>query len=165
MTTANVCTTRMTALRAAAKSLAVLAVPALLLVLSGPASAQLSQRFGPYELHYSVVNTSFIEPEVAAEYGIARGQRRAIINLSLREHLEDGSTVAREMDLDGQSWDLTQSRINFDFIKVVEGPAIYYIGEFKFINREWRFFDFSFTPEGSDERFQFDFKQQMYIND
>jgi hypothetical protein len=165
MTTATFFTICMATLRAAAHRPALLLFPALLLVLSGPASAQLSERFGPYELHYSVVNTSFIEPEVAAEYGIARGERRAIINLSLREHLEDGSTVAREMNLDGQSWDLTQSRINFDFIKVIEGPAIYYIGEFKFINREWRFFDFSFTPQGSDERYQFDFKQQMYIND
>lgn len=129
------------------------------------AQAQLSERFGDYELHYSVVNTTFIEPEVAAQYGLARGSRRAIINLSLREHLEDGSTVAREMDLDGRSWDLTQAQVDFDFIEVREGPALYYIGEFKFINREWRFFDISFTPEGSEETLNIDFKQQMYIND
>lgn len=130
-----------------------------------PAQAQLSERFGNYELHYSVVNTTFIEPAVAAQYGLARGSRRAIVNLSLREHLEDGSTVAREMDLTGRSWDLTQAQVNFDFVEVREGPAIYYIGEFKFINREWRFFEFDFTPSGSDEGLNFEFKQQMYIND
>ena len=130
-----------------------------------PAQAQLSERFGNYELHYSVVNTTFIEPAVAAQYGLARGSRRAIINLSLREHLDDGSTVAREMDLNGRSWDLTQAQVNFDFVEVREGPAIYYIGEFKFINREWRFFEFDFTPSGSDEALNFEFKQQMYIND
>jgi hypothetical protein len=137
----------------------------VLALFGSAANAQLSERFGPYELHYSVVNTTFIEPRVAAEYGLARGSRRAIVNLSLREHLEDGSTVAREMDLEGHSQDLTQSRIDFDFIKVVEGPAIYYIGEFTFINREWRFFEVSFSPAGSSERYEFDFKQQMYIND
>jgi len=144
---------------------AIALLAAVLSLLAQPAQAQLSERFGPYELHYSVVNTTFIEPAVAAQYGLARGDRRAIINLSLREHLDDGSTVAREMDLTGESWDLTQSRIDFDFIKVIEGPAIYYIGEFKFINREWRFFDVSFSPANSDARYQFDFKQQMYIND
>lgn len=137
----------------------------LYLCMSLPAQAQLSERFGDYELHYSVVNTTFIEPAVAAQYGIARGSRRAIINLSLREHLEDGSTVAREMDLVGRSWDLTQAQVDFDFIEVREGPALYYIGEFKFINREWRFFDIRFTPEGSDEVLSVEFKQQMYIND
>ncbi|EAQ97673.2 DUF4426 domain-containing protein [Congregibacter litoralis] len=137
----------------------------LCVALCSAAQAQLSERFGDYELHYSVVNTTFIEPEVAAQYGLARGSRRAIINLSLREHLEDGSTVAREMDLDGRSWDLTQAQVDFDFIEVREGPALYYIGEFKFINREWRFFDISFTPEGSEETLNIDFKRQMYIND
>lgn len=129
------------------------------------AQAQLSERFGNYELHYSVVNTTFIEPQVATQYGLARGSRRAIINLSLREHLEDGTTEARTMTLTGLSRDLTQQQVDFDFIEVREGPAIYYIGEFKFINREWRFFEVSFTPEGSSETFNFEFKQQMYIND
>jgi len=137
----------------------------LFMLLCTSAQAQLSERFGDYELHYSIVNTTFIEPAVAAQYGLARGSRRAIVNLSLREHLEDGSTVAREMSLKGRSWDLTQSQVNFDFIDVREGPAIYYIGEFKFINREWRFFEVEFSPEGSDEAFTLEFKQQMYIND
>ncbi|WP_439101930.1 DUF4426 domain-containing protein [Congregibacter sp.] len=137
----------------------------LCLAVCGSVQAQLSERFGDYELHYSVVNTTFIEPQVAAQYGLARGSRRAIINVSLREHLEDGSTVARKMNLDGRSWDLTQAQVDFDFIEVREGPALYYIGEFKFINREWRFFDISFTPEGSEETLNIDFKQQMYIND
>lgn len=140
-------------------------VALLLTLLCASAQAQLSERFGEYELHYSIVNTTFIEPAVADQYGLARGSRRAIINLSLREHIDDSSTVAREMSLEGRSWDLTQSQINFDFIDVREGPAIYYIGEFKFINREWRFFEVDFSPEGSEESFKLEFKQQMYIND
>jgi hypothetical protein len=129
------------------------------------AQGQLSERFGPYELHYSVVNSTFIEPSVAAEYGLTRGRRRAILNLSLREHLDDGTTVARRMDLEGSSRDLTARSIDFDFIEVQEGPAIYYIGEFKFINREYRFFDVTFSAEGDTERYEFSYKKQMYIND
>jgi len=139
----------------------------LLLVtgLPGIARAQLSERFGPYELHYSVVNSTFIEPSVAAEYGLTRGRRRAILNLSLREHLDDGTTVARRMDLEGSSRDLTAQSIEFDFIEVQEGPAIYYIGEFKYINREYRFFDVIFKAKGDSERYEFSYKKQMYIND
>ncbi len=145
---------------------ACLALAAFWLTIAASVSqAQLSERFGPYELHYSVVNTTFLEPAVAAEYGITRGRRRAIINLSLREHLDDGTTVARTMDLKGSSRDLTAQSIDFDFMEVREGPAIYYIGEFKFINREYRFFDVNFAADGSDERFDFSFKHQMYIND
>ncbi|MEE4278922.1 MAG: DUF4426 domain-containing protein [Halieaceae bacterium] len=138
---------------------------ATLLLLATTAQAQQSERFGPYELHYSTVNTTFIEPAVAAEYGITRGERRAIINLSLREHLDDGSTVARTMDLEGITRDLTAKRIPLDFIEVREGPAIYYIAEFKFINREYRFFDVEFGASGDEQRYEFSFKRQMYIND
>lgn len=138
---------------------------AVFLLFSAAANAQMSERFQQYELHYSVVNSTFVEPAVAAQYGISRGKRRAFVNFSLREHLPDGSTVARPMQMSGQSWDLTQQQVDFDFIEVREGPAIYYIGEFKFINREWRFFKLAFTPEGSEETFEFEFKQQMYINE
>ncbi|MFT7287682.1 MAG: hypothetical protein ACI87W_001797 [Halieaceae bacterium] len=144
--------------------LAVLFLSMLAALLPAVTQAQQSERFGPYELHYSVVNTTFIAAEVAAEYGIARGKRRGILNLSLREHLEDGSTVARSMTLDGRTWDLTQQQVNFDFLEVREGSALYYIGEFKFINREWRHFDVDFTPEGSSAPFTLEFKHQMYIN-
>lgn len=137
----------------------------LALCAASTAHAQLSKRFGPYELHYSIVNSTFLEPAVAAEYGITRGKRRAIINLSLREHLDDGSTVARAMTLKGRSWDLTQQQVNFDFLEVREGPAIYYIGDFKFLNREWRYFEASFTPSGQSESYLFEHKQQMYTND
>ena len=125
--------------------------------------AQQSERFGPYELHYSVVNTTFLEPRVAANYGITRGEKRAIVNLAVREHLEDGSTVARNMLLKGRTWDLIQNQF-LEFQEIREGPAIYYIAEFKFINEEWRFFEVDFRPEGGEETFTFKFKHQLYIN-
>ena len=127
------------------------------------ASAQQSARFGPYELHYSVVNTTFLEPGVAATYGITRGEKRAILNLSVREHLENGGNEARSMLLKGRTWDLIQNQF-LEFQEVREGPAIYYIAQFKFINEEWRFFEVDFRPEGADQTYNFKFKHQLYIN-
>ena len=40
----------------------------LLFSVAGVVHAQQSEMFGPFELHYSVVNTTFLEPEVAAAY-------------------------------------------------------------------------------------------------
>ena len=69
-------------------TLRTLLVP-LVLLLCSPASGQQSETFGPYELHYSVVNTTFIDAKVAATYGITRGKKRAILNLSVREQLDE----------------------------------------------------------------------------
>lgn len=127
------------------------------------AMAQQSERFGPYELHYSVVNTSFLAPEVAAQYGIVRGKKRAILNLAVREHVEGGASEARTMQIKGHTKDLIQAQ-DLSFQEVREGPAIYYLAPFKFINREWRFFKLHFRPEGATETYTFEFKHQLYVH-
>ena len=136
---------------------------ALTFCLVGVARAQQSEMFGSYELHYSVVNTTFLEPKVAATYGITRGEKRAILNLAVREHLDDETTQARTMMIQGRTWDLIQNQ-DLSFQEIQEGPAIYYIAEFKFINEEWRFFEVDFRPEGAEETYTFKFKHQLYIN-
>ena len=64
-----------------------------LLVLSAPALGQQSEKFGDLELHYSVVNTTFLSAEIAELYGITRGKQRAILNLALRK--PRAGTIAR----------------------------------------------------------------------
>lgn len=135
----------------------------LLVMASTTSIAQQSEMFGPYELHYSVVTTTFLEPKVAATYGITRGEKRAILNLAVREQLPDGSSEARTMLIKGRTWDLIQNQF-LEFKEVREGSAIYYIGEFKFIDEEWRFFEVDFRPEGADQTYTFKLKHQLYLD-
>lgn len=135
-----------------------------LLFFIATVQAQQSEMFGPYELHYSVVNTTFLEPETAATYGITRGKQRAILNLAVREHLADGSNVGRAAMLKGKTWDLIQNQ-PLEFMEVREGQAIYYIADFKFINEEWRFFEVNFRPDGADQTYTFTLKHQLYMDE
>jgi hypothetical protein len=109
-----------------------------------------------------VLPTTFIAPEVAAEYGITRGKRRGLVNIAVREHLEDGTVVNRAVPLRGESWDLTARRVDLDFREIREGPAVYYIAGFRFLEREWRHFEVSFSPRDGAEPYVFRFKRQMY---
>jgi hypothetical protein len=133
-----------------------------LALLPGLVLAQQTETFGPFELHYSVVNTTFLDPTVAATYGITRGEKRAILNVAVRENLADGSR-ARAMELQGRTSDLMQQQ-TLDFREIREGDAIYYIAEFSFINEEWRFFEIEFRPEGATQSYTYKFKHQLYIN-
>jgi hypothetical protein len=133
-----------------------------LALLPGLVFAQQTETFGPFELHYSVVNTTFLDPTVAATYGITRGEKRAILNLAVREKLAEGSE-ARPMVLQGRTSDLMQQQA-LEFREIREGEAIYYIAEFSFINEEWRFFEIEFRPEGATQSYTFKFKHQLYIN-
>jgi hypothetical protein len=132
-----------------------------LALLAGPALAQQSETFGPFELHYSVVNTTFLDPKIAATYGITRGKKRAILNLAVRENLPDGSEP-RAMVLQGRTWDLIQNQ-TLEFQEIREGEAVYYIAEFAFINEEWRFFEVDFRPTDAEQTYTFKFKHQLYV--
>jgi hypothetical protein len=134
----------------------------LMLFFCRASMAQQSETFGPFEIHYSVVNTTFLEPKIAATYNITRGEKRAIINLAVREQLNGGS-AARAMLIKGRTWDLIQNQ-DLEFKEIREGDAIYYIAEFKFINEEWRFFEMHFRPTGAEQTYTFKFKHQLYIN-
>lgn len=134
----------------------------MMLLPALPANAQLSEMFGPYELHYSVVNTTFIEPSVAATYGITRADNRAILNLSVREHGGEAGAVPRTMQLKGTTWDLMRKTAELEFQEVREGPAIYYIAELKFLDEEWRHFQVYFRPDGAQQTYTFDLKHKMY---
>lgn len=133
-----------------------------LLLLPGVALAQQTETFGPFDLHYSVVNTTFLDPKIAATYGITRGKNRAIVNLAVRENL-NGTSESRTMELQVRSWDLMQKQ-DLAFREIREGESIYYIAEFTFINEEWRFFEVTFRPEGADKSHTFTFKRQLYID-
>lgn len=135
---------------------------AAMLCGNGAAHAQQSEMFGPYELHYSVVNSTFLKPEVAATYGIVRGEKRAILTLAVRDQLAPpGETHA--MQLQGRTWDLIQNQ-TLNFLEIREGKATYYIADFKFINEEWRFFEVDFRPEGAEQTYTFKFKHQLYAD-
>ena len=124
------------------------------------AGAQQSERFDQYELHHSVVYTTFLTPEIAAEYGIARGDFKAILTLSVRD-VSQGETAGRPMVIAGETWDLIQGS-TLELKEIREGDATYYIAEFEFIDREWRFFEFDFQPEGSERSYHYKFKTQLW---
>ena len=63
-----------------------------------PAAAQQSTRYEQFELHHSIVYTTFLSPEVAAEYGIARGADKAILTLSVRD-ADSGDIAGRPMKI------------------------------------------------------------------
>lgn len=133
------------------------------LLASAGAVAQQSERFDRWELHFSVVNSTFLAPEVAARYGIVRGEKRAIINLAVREHGEDGSAHTVSARLAGRTWDLIQNQ-DLEFQTIREGDAVYYIAPFRFINREWRFFEIHFRPEGAEQTYTHKFRHQLFIH-
>ena len=98
--------------------------------------------------------------EVAAEYGIARGTDKAILTLSVRD-VGSGEIAGRPMTIDGRTWDLITGG-DMDIKEIREGRATYYIIPFEFLDREYRFFEFTFQPEGAEAPFEHKMKVQLW---
>lgn len=125
-----------------------------------PTAAQQSTRYGQFELHHSIVYTTFLSPEVAAEYDITRGPDKAILTLSVRD-ADSGEIAGRPMKIEGRTWDLITGG-DMRVKEIREGRATYYIVPFEFLDREYRFFEFSFQPEGAPAPFDHKMKVQLW---
>ena len=125
-----------------------------------PAAAQQSTRYEQFELHHSIVYTTFLSPEVAAEYGIARGSDKAILTLSVRD-ADAGDIAGRPMKIEGRTWDLITGG-DMRVKEIREGRATYYIVPFEFLDREYRFFEFTFRPKGATQAFEHKMKVQLW---
>ena len=122
--------------------------------------SQQSTRYDEFELHHSIVYTTFLSPSVAAEYDIVRGTDKAMLTLSVRD-VTSGETAGRPMAIKGRTWDLiTGGKMKIKVIR--EGKATYYIVPFEFLDREYRFFEFTFSPESTDEVYTHKMKVQLW---
>ena len=123
-------------------------------------SAQQSERFDEFELHYSIVYSTFLAADIAAQFGIPRGKDKAMLTLSVRD-ADAGDVEGRPMEISGRTWDLITGG-DMKIKEVREGRATYYLIPFEFLDREYRFFEFDFTPEGSDKTYSYTFKTQLW---
>ena len=133
----------------------------LSLCFLGVANAEPKQRFGDYDVHYSIVNTTFLKPDVAKAYGITRGDDRFILNVGVRELLSDGSDVARKSDVTGTVFNLIH-RKPLDFKEIDERDAIYYIAQFTADNKEMLDFTLAIKPDSSQRSYKLQFNKKLY---
>jgi len=137
----------------------------LLGILSYPlnSTAQQSQDFGEYVVHYNALNAHLIPPQVAQSYGIQRSSNRALLNVTVLKKVMDtpGTPVDAEVTASGKNLTGQNREIEIREIRDPEG-AIYYIGEFTVHNMETYNFTVEVAVEGEAEPLVVKFRQQFY---
>lgn len=105
--------------------------PALLLFAVAAQAAQF-RSLGDLEVHYVVVNTLFLDADIAARYGIVRARDRAILNVSVIG--PDGRP--RDADVTGTARNLLEQTLPLEFRRIEEGEAIYFIAPLRHTDQE-----------------------------
>jgi thiol:disulfide interchange protein len=121
-------------------------------------SAEQFKAFGDIEVHYAVVNTLFLQPDVAARYNIARDTDRAIVNVSVVNH--DGGTLAA--DLSGVSVNLLNQEAKLTFDTIKEDESTYYIAALRYTDQDVLRFRITVKLPGRDPM-NVEFQQLMYV--
>jgi hypothetical protein len=103
------------------------------LVFSPQANAEQKQVLGSWDVHYIALNTTFLTPEVAKQYGIVRSKFNALINISV---LDRADKTAQSVILTGEAKNLIGVVKNLTFKEVTEGKAIYYLAVLPFSDLE-----------------------------
>lgn len=145
--------------------LAALAVSALAL-LSGPAAAQQYEQVGNIQIHYSAVNTSFLPEAVTREHGIQRSTAMALLNVSVIEEREDGTTRAVPTTVNGTVGGLSSGdqRTPLSFRTLRSGDTPSQIAVFRIHDDEPMRFDLEVHHDRNAAPAQVSFIQRFYID-
>lgn len=140
--------------------------PALLIYLLGlvaiPALADQKEDVGPYEIHYSVIPSGFLSPEVAQQYDITRSKAIGLMNISILEKLENGEVKPVSGIVEGRIINDIRQERSLNFRKVEEGKAIYYLSQFQFGEGERLEYRASIRPQGHDRSYPIRFTQGLF---
>ena len=101
------------------------------LLLTLPAFAERKQTFGELDVHYSVFNSSFLQPDIAAAAGLTRSKTVGVLNIAA---LKGGK--GQPAKVGGTLKNLLGQTVELQFKQVLESGAVYYLAEFPLRDRE-----------------------------
>ncbi|WP_446698938.1 DUF4426 domain-containing protein [Alteromonas sp. 009811495] len=133
---------------------------AMLALLSPHTFAEQKETLGEWDVHYIVVGTPFLTPEVASSYGIVRSKFNALVNISV---LDKATGEAQRVDVSGNAKNLLGNTRQLTFKKVEEGDAIYYLAVLPFRDQET--FRFNIDVKKGTTKQTLKFQQKMYVDE
>ena len=119
--------------------------------------------FDNYVVHYNVINTTFLSPEVARAYDVRRSSNRAMVNISVMERGENG-LQAVSAEVTGSATNMNDQMRSLRFREIQDGDAIYFLSEVTVRSGETLDFAIDIAPEGSERVLPVRFARDFYVD-
>lgn len=138
-----------------------LAIMLISLCLAAPvlaadaAKPERKEVFGDTTVHYSVFNSTFVQPATAQAAGLVRSKNQGVINVTV---LKNGKPSVANVS--GTVSDLTSRKSNLSFKQVTDQGAVYYLAQFPVDQDEDR--TFAITVGSGDTTNSFSFTQNVF---
>lgn len=122
------------------------------------ATANNTAELGRYTAHYSVVNSTFLQPEIATSYNIKRAPNRAVISITFAD--ESGSF--HQPKVSAAFINLLSQKTPLNFQKHSVDESHYYIASLNHTDGERLKFEITVRFEDGYEG-KFEFSQQLFV--
>jgi hypothetical protein len=138
----------------------------LLLMLITPLSAlsENSTNAGGYTIHHNALTTDSLPVQVASAYGIQRSKSRALLNVSVLRDEPGRMGTPVHAKIRAVARTLYGQIRPIELREIVEGKAIYYIGDFPVAHREALHFEFEILPAGGRYPLRASMRQEFWTN-
>ncbi|MGH6912219.1 MAG: DUF4426 domain-containing protein [Geminicoccales bacterium] len=124
-----------------------------------------SKDFGDYIVYVNAIETDLVTPDVARQYGIVRSKNRAMLTVSIHRKQPDALPTAVRGYISASAVNLTGQLKSLSLREIVEGDAIYYIGEFAIDDGETLMYTIDATPADEASPLSLRFRRQFYVDD
>ena len=131
------------------------------------AETKASYSSGSHTVHYSVFNSTIIQPEVASAHNLKRAGNLAYINIAVVENNDDKRSGERNYgipaSISGQARNLLQQQQSLRFITIQEQNATYYLAPLYYNNEDIYHFDITVVIDKQTPAITFTFTKTLYV--
>jgi len=117
--------------------------------MSMSAVAENATHVAGYTIHHNALTTDSLAPQVAKAYGIQRSKNRGMLNVSVLKDKAGSIGEPVKAKVEATATNLSGQSREIDMREVMDGGAVYYIGDFRVSNQETLNFDLTVSPSGA----------------
>lgn len=141
-------------------------LPALVFAQSANTGEQ-KQVFGKHEVHYMLLNSSELAPDVARSYGIPRSSKLAFVTLSILEYQEgDAPPKPIPAIVTAEVKNLLGQARTIELEEIRETGGLYYIGTFRFDDEDLYRFRFEVKVNANqNDPYVVEHQQKLYVEE
>lgn len=126
-------------------------------------ATETSRETDTHIFYFNVLNSAFLTPEIAQQYGINRSNYRAVLNLAVHEKTAAGSK-AIPVILEGSVTNIVQQQRALEFQEVNESQALYYLSDFRISDDDLLTFKLLIKTHADAPGYELNFKRRVYTS-
>jgi len=113
---------------------------------------------GAYDVHYSVFPSTFLQPDIAAAYGLKRSRYEALLNISVTPK---GGTGGLPAEVSGTVTNLMQQQKTLTFKTIEEQKVAYFLAPVRVSGEEIVHFAITVHPKETDQSLSVTFSSKL----